>query len=513
MPAAIQSTPISLFELLDGVIGVEKFAQTILPAGLCLDSRNVRTGDIFFAVSGRSAEGLRFTRDALAAGAIAVVHESPADELTSTLAREYNVPLIHDPQLENHLGEIAARFYRHPSSLMKVIAVTGTDGKTSATHFIAQALDKTTQEPLVRAGVIGTVGTGFSGELRAATHTTPDAISLQARMAELHEQGAAYIAMEASSHGLEQGRLNGTKLELAVLTNLGRDHLDYHGDLETYQRAKQRLFELPGLKGAVLNWHDPFGRFLLNNYASDYPISVYGVGHPSELEQSGAADWVCAEQLRCAADGLHMHIVMPDAEFDLDCGLLGEFNAFNVLAVAAVLRRLGWSARQLAQRLAQLKSVPGRMQLISKPGKAQVVIDYAHTPQALRSALSALREHCRGKLWCVFGCGGDRDKGKRPQMGDIADKLADRIIITNDNPRHEAPERIAEEIQDGMQNRSGVLVILNRVEAIITALQQADQDDLILLAGKGHETTQQIGDEYLPFSDQVVVEQWLECST
>jgi UDP-N-acetylmuramoyl-L-alanyl-D-glutamate--2,6-diaminopimelate ligase len=505
MPATHNPGGVSLYELLDGVTVIDMSLRTVQPTGLCLDSRHAQMGDVFFAVSGRSADGLRFARAVLEAGAIAVVHESPADEETLSLAREYSVPLIHDPQLEIHLGEIAARFYRHPSRSMKVIAVTGTDGKTSVTHFIAQALDKKDKSANARAAVIGTVGTGFSGALRAATHTTPDPISLQARMAELHAQGAAYIAMEASSHGLEQGRLNGTQLELAVLTNLGRDHLDYHVDLDSYQRAKQRLFTLPGLKGALLNWNDPFGRLLLNTYASDYPISVYGITSPAEFDQSGAADWVCTEQVDCSVDGLHMRVVTPDGGFELKCGLLGEFNALNVLAVAAALRRLGFSNEQIAERLTKLKSVPGRMQLISSADKAQIVIDYAHTPQALRLALSALREHCRGKLWC----GGDRDKGKRPQMGQIAESLADRIIITNDNPRHEAPDCIAAEIQGGMRNGSGALVILNRAEAIMAAIQQAGKNDLILLAGKGHETTQQIGDEYFPFSDQETVNQCL----
>jgi UDP-N-acetylmuramoyl-L-alanyl-D-glutamate--2,6-diaminopimelate ligase len=373
-------------------------------------------------------------------------------------------------------------------------------------------LDRSEPDQQARAAVIGTVGSGFLEELQTATHTTPDAISLQARLSELHANSAAYIAMEASSHGLQQGRINGTQLELAVLTNLGRDHLDYHGNLISYQQAKEILFGIPGLKGAILNWQDPFGRELFETYSSEYSVTVYSVEQLDEVKQCGATDWVCAKQLDCAADGLRMRVVMPDAEFDLHCGLLGEFNALNVLAVAAVLRRLGWPVEQIAERLAQLKSVPGRMQLISKPGKATVVIDYAHTPQALRSVLNALRGHCRGKLWCVFGCGGNRDVGKRPQMGGIAEALADNIIITNDNPRHEAPERIAEEIQEGMRCRSGALVILDRKEAIIAALQHANQDDLIVLAGKGHETTQQVGDESLPFSDQVVVEQWLENS-
>ncbi|MBN1378471.1 MAG: UDP-N-acetylmuramoyl-L-alanyl-D-glutamate--2,6-diaminopimelate ligase [Gammaproteobacteria bacterium] len=513
MPAVTQTERLSLYELLDGIVAVEKSLQSIMPSGLSLDSRQTRKGDVFFALSGCYAEGLRFARDALQAGAVAIVHESVADEFSVALTREHNVPLIYDPDLESHLGEIAARFYGKPSQSMKVIAITGTDGKTSVSHFIAQALDRAGQDNRARAAVIGTVGTGFFDDLRSATHTTPDPIALQARMAELYANGAAYIAMEASSHGLEQGRINGTQLELAVLTNLGRDHLDYHGDIESYQQAKQRLFSMPGLKGAVLNWQDPFGQLLLETYCSNYPISVYSIGQLNELKQSVAADWVCAERLECAADGLHMHIVMPDAAFDLVCNLLGEFNALNVLAAAAVLRRLGWSAELIAERLAQLKSVPGRMQLISQPNKAQVVIDYAHTPQALRSALNALRGHCRGKLWCVFGCGGDRDTGKRPQMGGIADSLADRTIITNDNPRHEAPERIAEEIQEGMRDGSGALVILDRTEAIAAAIQQADRDDLILLAGKGHETTQQIGDEFLPFSDQAVVERCLGIAT
>lgn len=510
MPAAMQRPALSLYDLLRDITVVDESLRTIVPAGLCLDSRQLLQDEVFVALRGHRAEALQYCRQALEAGATAVIHESPADDLTLNLMREHNVPHIHDAQLTQHLGEIASRYYRHPSARMKVVAITGTDGKTSVSHFIAQALDNMAGEGRRRAAVIGTVGSGFGGELREATLTTPDAISLQARLAELLDHGAAYVAMEASSQGLEQGRLNGTRVELAVLTNLGRDHLDYHGDIETYQRAKQRLFEWNDLNGAVLNWHDAFGQQLLKTYASRYPVSVYGLDAIDEMSRSDAADWVCGRQLECTREGLRMRVTMPDAEIDLECRLLGWFNALNVLAVAAALRRLGRTPEQIAGRLAQLHSVNGRMQLITRPGHAQTVIDYAHTPQALRSALSVLRGHCSGKLWCVFGCGGDRDKGKRPEMGAIAETLADNVIITNDNPRHEAPERIAKHIQSGMRNRSGALVILDRAEAIVSALRQAAVSDLVLIAGKGHESSQQIGDEFLPFQDQAIIEQWLE---
>ena len=510
MPALEYKSPISLFQLLEGIVPADKSLSKVLCTGLCLDSRKAKPGEVFFALSGQSVDGLHFAREALQSGVIALLHQAPANDLVVALAREYRVPIICDPQLADHIGDIASRFYQQPSSRMKVIAVTGTDGKTSVSHFLAQALDKKALRANSRAAVIGTVGSGFLDEIKSSTHTTPDAISLQSRMAELHDNGASHIAMEASSHGLEQGRLNGTKLELAVLTNLGRDHLDYHGDLQAYQSAKQRLFEMPKLGGAVLNWHDPFGQHLLNTFGSRYPISIYGIGQENEIRNSQAADWVCAKQLECAADGLSMHIVFPDGETNLTCNLLGKFNALNVLAVAASLRFLSYTADEIIAVLSRLKSVPGRMQVISQVGMPKVVIDYAHTPQALSSALNALRLHCHGKLWCVFGCGGDRDIGKRSEMGGIADDLADRTIITNDNPRSESPEKIAEDIKQGMRNGSDVLVILDRADAITTALKLASSEDFVLVAGKGHETSQEIGDKLIPFSDQLVVEQYLE---
>lgn len=509
MPAANHIASMSLANLLQGIVPVDSSWQSITPTGLCLDSRKITPGDIFFAMSGHVANGLCYAKDVLNAGAVVLLHQTDADDLTKALAKELKVPLIYDPQLEQHLGEIAARYYQHPSDEMEVVAVTGTDGKTSVSYLLAQALNARAIDSSTCAAVIGTIGSGFLNDFQSATHTTPDAISLQSRMHELLHRGASHIVMEASSHGLEQGRMHGTRLEVAILTNLGRDHLDYHKDLEAYREAKQRLFYFPHLKGAVLNWHDPFGRHLQHARASAYPITMYGVDQLDEIKSSGANDWVCATQLECVADGLQMHIVMPDGAFDLSSKLLGEFNALNILAVAAALRRLNCSVEEICRALPKLTCVPGRMQRINCLNQPQVVIDYAHTPQALRSALSALRIHCQGKLWCVFGCGGDRDIGKRSQMGAIAESLADRIIITNDNPRHEAPERIAEDIQGGMSSRSGVLVVLDRAEAIASALQQADNSDLILIAGKGHETTQQVGDDYLPFNDQLVIEQYM----
>lgn len=507
MPASVQSPPPTLAQLLETALPPEQLQALsgFRPSGLSLDSRRVRTGEAFFALGGSRTDGLKFVRQALAAGAAAVVHEATADESTRAACRERGIPLVHLPRLREQLGLIAARFYGEPSRSVRVAGVTGTDGKSSVSHFIAQALDRPPGRPEMRSGLIGTLGSGLYGETVAGIHTTPDAIEVQRTLAGLRDAGAAYAAMEVSSHGLEQGRVNGVRFAVAVLTNLGRDHLDYHGNPAAYRAAKQRLFEDVRPGAAVLNAHDEFGRALLDSPGRRCPVTLYGLDEAAVCDRR-ADDWLYADRVQWYPDGFEMEVVVPDGRYPVACKLLGDFNVLNVLAAFGALRRLEWEAGEIAGRLNRLSSVSGRMQLMSFPGRPVAVIDYAHTPQALETVLKALRRHCPGRLWCVFGCGGERDRGKRPEMGRIAETLADRVIVTDDNPRHEAPGQIVADIVGGIEDRAAVTVIRDRAAAIGQALAAAVPGDVVLIAGKGHEDYQQVGDERRPFSDAAVVD-------
>jgi UDP-N-acetylmuramoyl-L-alanyl-D-glutamate--2,6-diaminopimelate ligase len=379
-------------------------------------------------------------------------------------------------------------------------------------HFIAQSLAAVSPASVQCCGLIGTLGNGFYGALDKATHTTPDAVQVQALLAGFYDRRAGYVAMETSSHALDQGRVNGVAFDTAVLTNLGRDHLDYHPDLSAYREAKQRLFAVPGLKAGVVNLQDEFGRALLSAYGESYPVSVYGFMEGAAVRPPQAADWALALEPAFDSLGFTVKIVVPEASFDLRCALLGRFNVLNVLAAIAVLRRFEIPMADIIAAAGRLRSVDGRMQLTHVSGRPAVVVDYAHTPQALAAALQALRAHCAGRLWCVFGCGGDRDAGKRPEMGRIAESYADRVVITDDNPRSEDPAAIAENILAGMRAPEQAWLIHDRAEAIEKSIDAAEADDLVLIAGKGHENTQQIKDELLPFHDQTVVNRVLQNS-
>lgn len=510
MAEQLRNPPVMLDSLLQGLVATP--VNAIPASGLNLDSRRVKAGDIFFALRGRHQDALQFAGTAIDNGAVAVVHQSPANEMLLQLARQRGICLAHDPDLDRHLGVIAGRFYGEPSQKLKVIGVTGTDGKTSVSHFIAQCLDRTNPGSGHYCGLIGTLGNGFYGELDAATHTTPDAVQVQALLAGFYARQAGYVAMEVSSHGLDQGRVNGVAYDTAVLTNLGRDHLDYHLDQSAYRAAKQRLFETPGLKAGVVNLHDEFGKSLLSIYGESYPISVYGFMDAASVKQTRAADWVLAHEPQFDNRGFAAKVSVPEATFDLHCALLGRFNVLNVLAAIAVLRRFSIPMDEIMAAAARLTSVDGRMQLTRVAGRPAVVVDYAHTPQALTAALQALRMHCEGKLWCVFGCGGDRDPGKRPEMGRIAESYADRVVITDDNPRSENPAVIAENIRAGMQAPERAWLIHDRAQAIENSIGAAEAEDIVLIAGKGHERTQQIKDEVLPFHDQTVVNRALQNS-
>jgi UDP-N-acetylmuramoyl-L-alanyl-D-glutamate--2,6-diaminopimelate ligase len=454
--------------------------------GLAIDSRQVKRGDLFLAFPGAAADGRRYIADAVNAGAAAIVYDS-SDHFEPAPGA---VPAIGVDNLRAMLGAIANRFYDAPSKKLIVVGVTGTNGKTTCTQLLAQALDRAPR----RCAVIGTLGAGFPGALNESLHTTPDAVTVHRLMREFLAASAAYVSMEVSSHALHQGRVNDVAFDLAVFTNLTRDHLDYHGDMQAYGAAKATLFGVPGLKHAVVNYDDEFGRTLLQIAAGRATTLSYGL-------EGGD---VSVRRMTPTPKGLEMHVVTPKGDATLHAPLFGRFNAYNLLAVLATLLLLDVPLTEAVERLSHARPVPGRAERFGgRSGRPLVIVDYAHTPDALEKILSALREHARAKLVCVFGCGGDRDRGKRPLMGAVAERLADLVILTDDNPRTETPETIIDDIRAGM--KGAPFVTRDRAQAIAQAIANAGADDVVLVAGKGHEDYQQIGAERRPYSDRGTV--------
>jgi UDP-N-acetylmuramoyl-L-alanyl-D-glutamate--2,6-diaminopimelate ligase len=462
----------------------------IAVAGLVNDSRKAMPGVIFAAYPGETRDGRDFIAQAVAQRVDGVLWEADHYQWDPALG----IPNAGVVGLKTRIGEIAAHVYGEPSRALHMVGVTGTNGKTSVAHWIAQALSQLGR----KTAVVGTVGNGFPGALTPALNTTPDAIELQQRLAIYRQQGAVACAMEVSSHGLAQGRVNGTSFNVAVLTNLSRDHLDYHGDMESYAQAKARLFNWPGLEWVVVNVDDAFGQQL---ESETRPARVAGYGF-----RRGA---VIGDTLRLSQAGLHLAVHTDWGNAELDVPLLGRFNAANLLAVLASLLVSGVKLDDACQALAYITPPPGRMQTFGGNAHPLVVVDYAHTPDALEKVLATLREIVSGgRLICVFGCGGNRDKGKRPLMGQAAARGADEVWVTSDNPRNEDPRHIIDDILAGMQ--AAPRVEPDRARAIFEAIGGAHQGDVVLIAGKGHEDYQEIGGERLPFSDAAVAKKALE---
>lgn len=461
--------------------------------GLSLDSRKVDKGELFLACAGTAQHGVHFIEQAVARGAVAVAVE-PAAESVGVDLDNCSVPAFWVDDLHLRISEVAGRFYGDPSREMALVGITGTNGKTSVSQFVAQSIAE--KAP---CGVVGTLGSGLYGALSETGHTTPDAVTLQAQLAQMLEAGARHVAIEVSSHALEQGRVNGLHFEVAVYTNLSHEHLDYHGDMETYAAAKRRLLEMPGLKKAVINADDSTGRDWLSTLPKGVQAISYGLNGG---EESLIHPTLLADELHLDADGLSMRIHSPWGEGRLQTGLLGRFNASNLLAALGALLALGCEFDGAMTSLGRVMTVPGRMERFAAAGRPLVVVDYAHTPDALENVLLALREHTRRRLWCLFGCGGERDREKRPKMGQIAEALADSVVITDDNPRRENPYNIIEDILGGIENPDAIYLNRDRAQAIAHAIGLSREGDVILVAGKGHETEQQIGDQKLPFSDR-----------
>ena len=452
---------------------------------LVSDSRRVCPGDVFVAYPGTRVDGRDFIAQALNQGAAAVIAEAGGKVGAGATA------LIEVEGLATRIGELAHEVYGCPSEKLWLAGITGTNGKTSVSQWIAQASALLGQ----KCAVIGTLGNGFPGTLEESPNTTPDAITLHRELAEFVEAGARACAVEVSSIGLDQGRVNGAKFGVAVFTNLTRDHLEYHGSMDAYGMAKERLFHWPDLKAAVINLDDPFGAQLAQRL--DGSVSTIGYSLNSADGNAGAADVLRAKGFTSTAHGI---------AFDLrgirfDAPVVGRFNAANLLAVIGALAARGEPLEDIAQVLRQLTPPPGRMQVVGGQNEPLVVIDYAHTPDALEKALGVLHETATarsGKLICVFGCGGDRDPGKRAPMGAVAEALADQALVTSDNPRSEDPQAIIEAILRGMNRAS---VEPDRAKAIRSAVSQAGVHDVILVAGKGHEPYQEIAGIKYPFSD------------
>ncbi len=483
-----------LERLLDGFVDASELG-TLEISGLTQDSREAVPGAAFVALAGASTHGLRHADQANARGASVVLFETPAPADIVLPANAIAVP-----ELRGKLGAMADRFFGSPSRQLELIGVTGTNGKTSTVQLTAQALDRAG----CVAGSIGTLGAGLHGRIEAGERTTPNVIRVHARLAEMRAAGATHVAMEVSSHALHQGRVDAVAFDVAVFTNLTRDHLDYHGDMDAYFAAKTRLFHWPTLRAAVLNLDDAHGRALHSRLTA----AVRAIG----LSSRGAdAAQLRAEAIVLSAAGIEFELVEGETCIALHSPLLGRFNVDNLLAVAGVLRALDWPLEKVAHALAGLEPVPGRMsRLGGEAGMPLVVVDYAHTPDALEQALSSLRGHTRGKLICVFGCGGERDRGKRPQMAAIAERGADRVIVTDDNPRSEDGDAIVRDILAGFADVARVAVQRDRAAAIALALDHAQPGDTVLIAGKGHEPYQEVAGIKLPFDDLAVARARLE---
>lgn len=463
--------------------------------GMSLDSRAIASGDAFVALRGGNGHGIDFAAGAFAAGAVVVIAEADIE----ATRKPTGGPVVWVEGLRARLGGIAARFYGDASQNLRVTGVTGTNGKTSTVQLLAQALGHLGRS----AATIGTLGAGLAGSIDAGERTTPDAISLQRLLADFLRRGATDVAMEVSSHALEQGRANGVHFRLAIFTNLTRDHLDYHGSMDAYAAAKRRLFHMPGLAAAVINLDDEQGRRL----AADLPGDVARIGFAIDE----AAAEVRATELELHANGLRFLLRTPWGEGRVESRLLGRFNVSNLLAVAAGLGALGHGFEEIRKAMAQLQPVNGRMsRLGGEAGRPLVVVDYAHTPDALEQALSSMRAHCAGMLVCVFGCGGERDAGKRPLMAAIAERLADRIIVTDDNPRSEDGDAIVAAIMSGFTNPAAVVRERDRGKAIRRAIVDARASDIVLIAGKGHEPYQEVAGVRHPFDDLQVARSALE---
>jgi len=494
-----------LTELLQGWVKCED--DDISISGLTLNTQQIQAGDLFIAIKGQHFDGRIYLQEAIAKGASAIVCE--AQGINAFLSSTSNaIPIIPVMDLDSLLGKLAKRFYGDPSKNLDVIGVTGTNGKTTSSYVLAQALTRL-KKP---CGVLGTLGYGFIPHLTHCALTTPDAVSLQKYIYQLKNEGAKAVAMEVSSHGLMQNRVNALEIKSALFTNLTQDHLDYHITMEAYGRAKQKLFQFPSLQRAVINADSPYAEKVLRAITHKIEIASYSLQPTMHHAQAFKNTLpICVKSLTQNHKGIVAELDTAWGAGILRSPLLGEFNVSNLLGVLGELCLEGFSLDEALHALSFTTSAPGRMQRLGGICTPQVIIDYAHTPDALEKALKAARVQCERRLWCVFGCGGDRDKDKRAQMGQIAAQYADRIVITSDNPRTEDPGTIIDEIWQGItaEQNENAIKETDRKSAIEYAIKHALPVDTILIAGKGHENYQIIGEKLLPFSDAKIACEFL----
>mgnify|MGYP003957465149 FL=1 len=478
--------------LSDLLVGLALITFDRQVTGLSLDSRDVMAGDLFFAVSGANSHGLNFAVDAFNKGAIAIVYD-PLDTVgfcDKSIASEV---LIEIPQLSEKMGAIAARFYGKPSSKYCVIGVTGTNGKTSCVQFLQQCLPYSSS--------IGTLGWGTGKSLAVTKNTTPDAVELQRILAQLQGWGVRHVAMEVSSHGLQQKRVAGVSFDGVMITNITRDHLDYHGCMDNYVAAKLALLTVPEVRFAVVNFSGNFLEQILATIPEN--VRIWGVSFDGK--KRGGVNVLDISAVTCYEGGLCFDVEYQSDRQGVTVPLYGEVNVENVAMVMAALLALGYSLREACVRVQKIQPIAGRMELFkSKKALPAVVVDYAHTPDALEKLLVMVRQHCEGVIWLVFGCGGDRDVGKRSQMGVIAEQFSDHVIVTNDNPRSESEQKIVRDIVS-LCDDSKIEVIYDRRRAIRTAIEKAKKGDCVVVAGKGHEEYQELKGERIELSDRKII--------
>ena len=491
----MMAAPVTPGRTLGDLLGARAGMHAQLPVSdIALNSSAVQPGCLFVAVAGQRSHGLQYAAQAVARGAVAIAFEPDA-----SLAPPAGVPAVAVPDLSAQLGAIAVGFFGQPAERLNMAAVTGTNGKTTVAYLVASAMAHLER----RCGYLGTLGVGVPPDLTPGVLTTPDCFQLHRHLSDLSAAAARHAALEVSSHALDQGRTAGVHYQTAVFTNLSRDHLDYHGDLERYGRSKAKLFAGPGLRQAIINVDDALGAQLAAEVARRTP--TLAVTTSGRIPAQGSD--VCRGEIAASSAGLTIRYRAPWGDGVLQSGLLGAFNGQNLLLALAVLSSWNLDHAKAAAALGMCGPPPGRMEAFRPPGAAGplVVVDFAHTPAALAAALNVLKPMTRGRLWCVFGCGGERDAGKRPLMGAAAAQQADAIILTSDNPRSEAPDAIVAQIQAGCAGHDALQIELDRSAAIASAIAQAAPEDTVLVAGRGHETWQQVNGKRLPLSDRAEV--------
>ncbi len=496
-----------LDKLLEDWANVQSNYSKTSITGLSIDSRFASQGDLFFALQGLQQHGVEYSQHAIANGAVALAWESSKGVKEAMLPD--SIPCIEIEGLQSKLGLICKRFYNNPSAQMNVIAVTGTDGKTSVSQFIAQTFNRLN----VPCGVVGTLGYGIYPKFDHASHTTPDTVHMHDLLYGFNVDGVRNVVLEASSHGLSQSRLQGVEVDTAIFTNLGRDHMDYHKSNDDYFNAKKSLFQFSNLKNAIINIDDEAGMRLVDEFSNSLNVVTYSI--QSDVKNKMRSDsYVNAKNITYVGGETSFNIESSWGEAKVKTKLFGKFNISNLLAVVGSLLVSDVRFDVAVNAISDVNTVPGRMEFVINESDLNntysptVVVDYAHTPQALINVLRVLREHCSGKLWCVFGCGGDRDQGKRKLMAEAVEQNADVAIVTDDNPRNEDPEAITTEITSGFSS-SRYTLLHDRKLAIEYAIKNAGHEDMVLIAGKGHEAVQIIKHEHLPFDDREIASEML----